>query len=252
MPSRPELDAYVDLLDTALPGVVHGVYLTGSAALGDWRPGHSDLDILTVTTRPLATSDLDALAALHAGVARRPYLDAVYVHRDQVGARDGDLPHAVDGEFRRDGHTPDPVLWATLDRHAVTVAGPPPAGFRAAPDPAWLRDWNLRNLDTYWRTWAAGVRELLAVRDPESVVRTDTVVWGVLGPGRPHHTVATGEIISKTASADHTAALCPEYAGLVTRARTWRLGDATVTFTATDGLAMCDLIDAIVDRAAAL
>jgi predicted nucleotidyltransferase len=30
-----------------LPGA--WVYLTGSAALGDWLPGHSDLDILVVT-----------------------------------------------------------------------------------------------------------------------------------------------------------------------------------------------------------
>jgi hypothetical protein len=73
-----------------------------------------------------------------------------------------------------------------------------------------------------------------------------------LGPGRLHHTVATGGIISKTASADYTARLFPEFAGLLARAKAWRHGDDSVTFTRTDALATLDLVEAVAADAARL
>src|SRR6266568_2994681 len=76
---HPAVHTYLALLDTALPDAYTGVYLTGSTALGDWQPDRSDLDILTLTSRPLTEADLDALAAAHASVTERPYLDAIYV-----------------------------------------------------------------------------------------------------------------------------------------------------------------------------
>jgi hypothetical protein len=53
-----------------------------------------------------------------------------------------------------------------------------------------------------------------------------------------------GEIISKTASADYTAALLPSYASLLGRAKAARLGDTSVTFSVSDVRDVCDLIDA--------
>jgi hypothetical protein len=144
--ARAALNQYLGLLD--LP--YDGVYLTGSAALDDWRPGRSDIDIVVVTSSRLGASDLDALASLHAKVAGRPYRDAVYVSRADVGGR-AELPSTMDGEFHRSGNFPDPVLWATLDRYGFTVSGPPAASWSAAPDPAWLRESNIDNLRTYWR-----------------------------------------------------------------------------------------------------
>jgi hypothetical protein len=43
----------------------------------------------------------------------------------------------------------------------------------------------------------------------------------------------------------YTAALLPQYAGLLDRAKARLLGDDTVSFTVADGLAACDLIDAV-------
>lgn len=239
---------YVGLLDEVMPGA--WVYLTGSAVLDDWQQERSDLDILTVLP---GSADLDALEALHAALPDRPYRDAVYVPRDLVGSRprpgDPGLPHAVDGVFRRAGHEADPVLWATLDRHGLAVRGPAAASLRAAPDPGWLREWNRGNLRSYWRPWAAQSRALMAGRSPESPLPVYPVAWGALGPGRLHCTIATGQIISKSAAADYTALLCPGQAGLLARAKAWRLGDDTACFTVADGLACCDLVDAVVDQA---
>ncbi|HEX9338743.1 MAG TPA: nucleotidyltransferase domain-containing protein [Pseudonocardiaceae bacterium] len=246
---HPAVHTYLALLDTALPDAYTGVYLTGSTALGDWQPDRSDLDILTLTTRPLTEADLDALAAAHATVTERPYLDAIYVPAADVGRElmgDG-VPYTVDGVFARAGHLPDPVLWATLDRHGVTVVGPAAATLGAAPDPAWLREWNIGNLNGYWRGWSADARAGLAERDPDSPLTTSTVAGhALLGPGRLHHTIATGEILAKTAAADYTAKHFPAYTEILGRAKAWRLGDDTITFTATDGVTTCDLIEAVI------
>jgi hypothetical protein len=255
------LDQYLSLLDGSCPGLADGVYLTGSAALDDWQPGQSDLDILVVTDRRLDETDVDALADVHAKLTDPPYRDAIYVNRAVVGYRprphgDG-APFTVDGVFRRSGYQPDPVLWSTLDRHGVTVRGTPAAELGARPDAQWLRDWNLGNLNSYWRTSAKTGRAFLTDRPPESTMPAKAAVWGALGPGRLHHTIATGEVISKTAAADYTAGQFPEYGELLSRAKAWRLGagsdiDAgTAAFTIEDGYAICDLIEAIVEDAPA-
>jgi len=155
----------------------------------------------------------------------------------------------VNGEFRPDRAQPDPVLWATLDRHGVTIRGPEASTLGVGPDPDWLRSWNVENLESYWRPLVARTRLGLADLDPGSPLPASAVVWGALGPGRLHRTITTGEIISKTASADHTASLLPSYASLLERAKASRLGDASVTFDVADGLAGCDLIDAVIDLA---
>jgi nucleotidyltransferase-like protein/aminoglycoside adenylyltransferase-like protein len=245
---HPAMDMYLDLLDKALPDATTGVYLTGSTALGDWQPDRSDLDILTLTTRPLTETDLDAVAAAHASASERPYLDAIYVPLTDVGKEltQPGVPYTVDGLFARDGYLPDPVLWATLDRHGVTVRGTAAQELGAAPDPEWLRVWNIGNLNSFWRNWAVDARARLADRDPDSPISSYVACFALLGPGRLHYTLATGEIQPKTATADYTAAHFPAFAELLARAKAWRLGDDSVTFTATDGAAIADLVDAVV------
>lgn len=247
----PDIDAplgtYLDLLDQALPGAVSGVYLTGSAALGDWQPGRSDLDILTVVDRPLGDDELDALGALHAKSSERPYLDAIYVPVSSLGGRAVPaFAAAVDGVFARARHEPEPVLWATLHRHGVTVRGPAASALGVQPDPGWLREWNLGNLRSYWSRWAAAVRAIMAERTPAAPAHPKGVEWGASGPGRLHRTILTSEIISKTASADYTASLFPAQNQLLARAKAWRLGDDTVSFTSAEALTICDLVDAVV------
>jgi len=263
--ARSAVDEYLAALDAALPGLARGVYLTGSAALGDWRPGRSDLDILTVTRRPLDDGDLAALESLHAAIPGRPYRDAVYVPAAAVGARPdpgagpgkgggtaGLYPSAVDGAFHRARYRPDPVLWATLDRHGLTVRGAPAGSLGAGPGEEWLRDWNHGNLESYWRRWAGRGRGMLAGHDPGDPLPAHVVAWFVLGPGRLHATITTGQVISKTAAADYTARLVPRHAGLLARAKAYRLGGDGGLFTFADGAAACDLIEAVVNDAAAL
>jgi hypothetical protein len=252
--AQTAIDSYLGQLDAALPGLCAGAYLTGSIALGDWRPGRSDLDVLTVTTRNPDDAEIEALAGLHARQAGRPYLDAIYVESREVGRVPADgspgRPHSVDGAFYQKGYEPDPVLWANLDRCGVTLRGRPAAELGAAPDPAWLREWNLGNLESYWRPWAAQARAVLATRETSAPGNTEATVFGLLGPGRLHYTITTGGLLAKTAAADYTAQHFPGFDELLARAKAWRCGDDSVSFTTADGLATCDLVEVVADAAA--
>jgi hypothetical protein len=263
--AQAALDDYLTALDAALPGIAWGIYVTGSAVLGDWRPGRSDLDILTVTEQGLDDAGLTALEALHAGIPGRPYRDAIYIPAEAIGAPPvpaagdgtdpdpvGRYPSTVDGVFHRARYRPDPVLWATLHRYGLTVRGPGAHTLGADPGEASLRDWNHGNLKSYWRPWAANARAALAGHNPGAKLPDGVVPWAALGPGRLHATITTGEIISKTAAADYTAKLLPGHGELLARAKAHRLGDDSQPFTVADGYAACDLIDSVVNDAASI
>jgi hypothetical protein len=252
--ARTAIDSYLAQLDEALPGLCEGAYLTGSIALGDWCQGRSDLDVLTVAKRKLDDADIEVLAVLHARLSGRPFLDAIYLGPGEVGrvpeVETPSLPHSVNGAFSPNGYVPDPVLWATLDRCGVTVRGKAASELGASPDPAWLREWNLGNLTSYWKPWAAQARSVLDRRERAAPGNPEATVFGLLGPGRLHYTISTGGLLAKTAAADYTARLFPGFDELLARAKAWRLGDDSVVFTTADGLATCDLAEAVANAAA--
>jgi hypothetical protein len=234
------------------PSAVAGVYLIGSAALGDYRPGKSDLDILTLTAQPLSDDELAALESMHRelGSGTQPHLDAAYLTRGCVGRLpEQDAPghaYVVEGQFHRGVHDQALVAWATLDQHGITLLGPEAKSWNAAQ----FRAWNLDNLHSYWRANFAGqARAVLQERDPDSELSASMAVWVATGPGRLHRTIVTGEIISKTAAADYTAEVFPAYAPILMRAKASRLGDDSVGFVARDGLALADLVEELCDDA---
>ncbi|MFI6331356.1 nucleotidyltransferase domain-containing protein [Micromonospora chersina] len=70
---------YLHEVDRALPGYVRALYVVGSAALGAWQPGASDVDTVILTSRPPTRDDLAQLARTHAGMPRSPHFDGVYL-----------------------------------------------------------------------------------------------------------------------------------------------------------------------------
>src|SRR5438552_19200486 len=73
------VDRYLAMVDEAAPDLVTGVYLTGSAVLGDWIPGRSDIDLLYVLSRVPSAEDRRALETVHAQIPATPHVDGIYV-----------------------------------------------------------------------------------------------------------------------------------------------------------------------------
>lgn len=257
---RPALDAYLAGLDRALPaGVVAGVYLIGSVALDDYRPGQSDLDIVTLTARPLTEEQFSALERLHrANRGAQPSCDARYVPLEFVGKLPPpDAPGRayVDdaGGLGRGGDGDDLVNWAVLDQCGVTVRGPEAALLSPAPDGAELRAWAHGNLESVYRAQSGRLREgIIGQGNLDSSMPPAFAVWMATGAGRLHRTISTGEIISKTRSAGYTAELFPRYAAELARAGASRRGDTSIKYSMRDVLTLIDLVHEVCDSAARL
>jgi hypothetical protein len=129
------IQSYLALADAEAPGLVEGLYLEGSVALGDFRPRASDIDFVAVTAEPPDTAVLAALARVHDRLRRqrrRPFFDGLYLTwsdlADGPAAATG-RPASSEGRFRPisgPGHA-NPVTWHTIAGHGVTLRGPEPS-----------------------------------------------------------------------------------------------------------------------------
>ena len=113
-----------------------GLYLTGSLALGDFRPECSDVDFIVVTKGPLEDGVIAQLGPMHQEFRKsgRPYTDDIegeYIPQQVIrrfDPHDCTYPHlGVDGHFGVEGHASNEVVqWAVLREHGVVLYGPPP------------------------------------------------------------------------------------------------------------------------------
>src|SRR5688572_4941641 len=152
------LEALLGGLREALGENLAGVYLRGSLALGDFIPATSDVDVLTVTERPITDGEFDRLVALHARLDALPspyarrmemaHLDRAALRRFEPGLR-----HATLGQgevLAWSEHRDNWILerWTVRER-GVVLLGPDPATLIDAITPAELhaavgarlRDW---------------------------------------------------------------------------------------------------------------
>jgi Domain of unknown function (DUF4111) len=204
--------------DQAIPGRIDGFYVVGSACIGAFHAGRSDLDFVAIVSAGLGRRELARVGAVHAGrwgsalvcdgaVRRRWPLvcNGMYLRHEDLSRSALEVkPIAghVAGRFRvgeRAGFDVNPVTWHLLTRHGIAVRGPPRDRLPVHLDDAQLRAWTLENLDGYWRRWAQRAqRNTLSI---QRALPRRFAAGGVLGAPRLHHTIATGEIISKPAAA---------------------------------------------------
>src|SRR4051794_7218906 len=132
------LGTYLTAVDSAAPGMIEGLYVVGSFALDDWRPGRSDIDIVATTAEPATDADFAALRTAHALLTEHqplPHIDGPYLAWTDLTAAPATglhRPWTLDGELHHDGDCFEinPVTWYTLATYGVTVRGPtmPPSG----------------------------------------------------------------------------------------------------------------------------
>jgi hypothetical protein len=203
------IDGYLDAADAAVPGLIEGLYVTGSIALDDYQPQISDVDLVAVCSETPSGPQLAALAALHR--SSRPSVDVLYITRSDLKRDPGSLspPHSVLGMFRTEGgFEANPVVWRILATRAVPVRGPKLVDEDVWFDADAFRRWNLNNLDDYW---AARIEEWQRLEPTETRVRHEYgLQWLVLGIPRLHHTIATLDVTSKTGAGRYALEITDE------------------------------------------
>jgi hypothetical protein len=85
------------------------------------------------------------------------------------------------------------------------VRGPAPAQLDLDPEPASLPGWNRQILRQYWQPWgqAALWPRRRSIGPGRRLRARWATAWGVLGPPRLHHTIATGDVISKEVAGEY-------------------------------------------------
>jgi hypothetical protein len=207
-------------LDQRAPGLFPDVYIVGSLALDDVRPGKSDIDLVLVRSES-GTND-EAMAALIPAIEMirtmypDPALDGIVLgHGDlAVGPAmiEGPRPVIFEGhvDLEKEGSARNPVTWQVLRQGGIAWRGRPLREIDLHHDPNLLRSWTRGNLESYWRPWLAKSGRLLSPFGTWSL-RPDFTEWGVLGVTRLHYTLATGEIVSKTGAGQYALTTFPEY-----------------------------------------
>ncbi|MFF5078401.1 nucleotidyltransferase domain-containing protein [Actinoplanes sp. NPDC000266] len=239
---------YLALADDRLPGFVTGLHLVGSAAIGAWQPGVSDVDTVILTSRPASLDDLATLAEIHTEMGR-PFFDGVYLSPELAPAWPDDqrpVPFAVSGTLAADRPCGEltPVVWLILKKYGIAVRGPAP-DVRVDHDN--LRRYLLGNLGGFWHHQAAQIAEALPAITDE-VLDPEIVTFHVLGPARLHYTLAYGDIISKSAAGDYLAKLFPSFGDVAAKAVRWRAGEPE-QFTRADLEAAGLSVSAIIEDA---
>lgn len=177
----------------AVRGLVAGIYVAGSVASGDYRPGVSDIDAVALVDRSPRPALREALVEAHERLDRTvegaDALHCVYVARPAV--EDLSYRHwtwAFGELFRR---PLSGIARAELLADPVVVVGPPPSAWLPPMPDATLRDAARAELAGYWMT---------ALRKRSIWLEDVYVDVGLTTLARADATIREGRLVTKTES----------------------------------------------------
>jgi len=206
-----------------------GLYLHGSLALGDFDPGHSDIDFVVVTTRELPVKLISDLETMHSSIKDSGLewvnkLEGSYISKKALlryNPDDTPRPHVNEGKFFVARDERDWVIIRHILRESgVVVAGPPVRPLIAPVSPDELRRAVLEVLATWWAPMLdkPGLRFSGPGYQP----------YAVLTMCRALYTLKHGNIVSKPVSARWALeALDKRWTKLIESALSWHDGDPT-------------------------
>lgn len=180
-------------------GWVTGLLVGGSLATGDYRPRLSDIDLVALADGPVDTKRQAVLSTLHhdldEGIGSALKLGCVYVDGARLLDLEAEHPTWTHGALVQ--RILSGVARAELLRHGYAVFGRPPRDVLPAMSDDDVREAARAELTGYW-AWAA--RRPTLWLDP---VMADL---GLTSMARGRHTLATGQLLTKTRAAEQVHA----------------------------------------------
>lgn len=213
MPIRPAVAAQFGARLAAL-GWISDLFVAGSAATGDYRPGVSDLDLVAVADGAVGRARQDVLTSLHRdldrGAAAGLNLGCIYVAADTI--TDPRIEHPTWTHGLLVQRILSGITRAELVRHGYAVFGRPPGAVLPPMSDDDVREAARAELTGYWR-WAA--------RRPWLWLDPAMADLGLTSMARGRHALRTGELLTKSRAIDQAAA--PPW--LIEQLRARRRGD---------------------------
>lgn len=221
------IGSYLRTADRLLPGVVTACAVGGSIALGAYRPGRSDIDVVAVISdewkerrglmsrlRLLHLSQLPRLSVRAGrGLGFSACCNTVFIWESDVSRPVTQIrpiaSHVGEIFEPTEAFDVNPVIWKQLVDGGISVRGDKVSDWGLDPEPEVLHAWVARNLREYWTPLA----ESLGRNRPKLSARG--VEWCLLGPARMHHTLVAGDIISKEAAGQHALDEFPNHTPII-------------------------------------
>jgi hypothetical protein len=200
-----------------LPGWITDFYVVGSAALGEYVPGRSDLDFVAVVDGPIPRRSMPRLRALHVvggiqGIVhsrRGGTPNGVFVAGDDVGLPVTKISPIASHTAHRfevgKGFDVNPVVWKVLAERGIRIRGRDSGDLGLDWQPELLRQWNLDNLNAYWRPLGRRMArgELKKTLSGLRYGYSWGVSWCTLSAPRLHYSVATGDVVGKRTAGEY-------------------------------------------------
>jgi hypothetical protein len=202
-----------------------GLYLHGSLALGDFNPGHSDIDFAIVTTRELPVKLIAELEAAHgriieSGLAWVEKLEGSFLSKKALrrwSPEETPHPHFFNKHFMIIRNGRDWIIDRhVLREHGVIVNGPPVKPLIDPVSPDELREAVILGIREDWTT---------KLNDREWLVQPSYQPFVVLTCCRALYTVKYGTVTSKPVSARWAIdTLDKKWKDLIESALAWHYG----------------------------
>jgi hypothetical protein len=195
--SPPAVDEFARRL--AALGWVSDLLVGGSLATGDYTPGISDLDLVALVNGSVGAARQATLTTLHRrldeGTGSGLKLGCVYVDAAQI--LDLRVRHPTWTHGLLVQRILSRITRAELVRHGYAVFGRSPGDVLPAMSDEDVREAARAELAGYW-TWAA--------RRPWLWLDPVIADLGLTSTARGRHTLANGELLSKTLAIEHADA----------------------------------------------
>ena len=204
---RSMTDAYTEGLDKDLPGLVRGVYLHGSAALGAFDD-QSDVDFLTLINRKLTCEELAYLTDLH-GELNENFpsfiMEGSYVTDEELGH--SVLAPYFDGFMMIPASSGalNPITWWLLQRQGICLKGLPLEHLTLQVGERDLVHYVYNNMNSYWKKRVTRMEQLTTPSLPD-VLPFDLdaeIEWTVLGILRQVYTLKERQVTSKVGAGEY-------------------------------------------------
>lgn len=208
---------------------VTGIYLTGSAVLGDWHYGKSDIDFTVVVNNPIS-KEIVALLEKQLKTWKSKYpnvkLEIQYLPISILGKRKEEVEPFLsyhDKKHRISHFNFHPVTWYTLEKYGVVIWGKPVEELNLKTTKDELSSYVYENVNTYWKMWSASATKIFSIKGILSF--TDwTVEWCVCGLSRMYYTLQEKDITSKSGALEYMIDKSPqEYQKILKEAQAIRL-----------------------------
>jgi predicted nucleotidyltransferase len=220
-----------NVIQPVLKSNVIGIYLTGSAVLGDWHYGKSDIDLTVIVNNPISNENAATLKNQMKRLESKYQnikLEIQYIPIPILGKYKEDVEPILAYHDKRHSISYfnfNSVTWYSLKEYGVAIFGKPVDELNLKTTKDELSSYVYENVNSYWAMWAASAAKVLSLKGILSF--TDWAVeWCVCGISRMYYTLQEKDITSKRGAVEYMMDKVPQkYQQILKEAQSIRLGD---------------------------